>query len=99
MKTYIYYGTEENAFEIEKYETKNPFEDVRDFLNYIDDDEIDTALTQMKSDFEKNGFSIYETEQKQGYEIIIGIAEFGKCSKIKRVMELRRQEIVSMFNF
>ena len=98
-KTYLYYGTEENCFEIEKHETTNPFGDIRDFLtdDYLQVDEIDLALNQMKSDFEKNGFALYETTQGMGYEIVIGIAKYGKCSKVKRVLELRREELISMW--
>ena len=98
-KTYLYYGTEENCFEIEKHETTNPFGDIRDFLtdDYLQVDEIDSALNQMKSDFEKNGFALYETTQGMGYEIVIGIAKYGKCSKVKSVLELRREELISMW--
>lgn len=98
-KTYLYYGTEENCFEIEKFETTNPFEDIRNFLtdDYLQVDEIDLALNQMKSDFDKNGFALYETTQGQGYEIVIGIANDGKCSKVRRVLELRRKELISMW--
>ena len=51
----------------------------------------------MKCDFAKNGFAIYETEQGQGYNLLIGIASHGKCGEItKRIAELRR-EAIAMF--
>lgn len=98
-KTYLYYGTEENCFEIEKHETSNPFEDIRNFLtdDYVDEDEINAAVKQMKSDFDENGFALYETTQGQGYEIVIGIANNGKCSEVRRVLEIRRKELISMW--
>ena len=99
-KTYLYYATEENCFETEKFDTTTPIEDVKRFLkdDYLETDEIESAANQMKSDFENNGFAIYETEQGQGYNILIGIASHGKCGEItKRIAELRREAIAMCY--
>lgn len=99
-KTYLYYATEENCFETEKFNTTNPIEDVKRFLkdDYLETDEIESAASQMKSDFAHDGFAVYETESGQGYNILIGIASHGKCSEItKRIAELRREAIAMCY--
>lgn len=100
MKTYLYYATEENCFETEKFNTTTPIEDVKQFLkdDYLQTDEIESAAHQMRCDFAHNGFAIYETEQGQGYNILIGIANHGKCGEIaKRIAELRREAIAMCY--
>jgi hypothetical protein len=100
MKTYLYYGSEENCFETEKFNTTNPYKDVEGFLrdDYLQNTEIDYAVHQMACDFMRDGFAIYETVQGQGYRIIIGIARHGKCSEItKRIAELRREAIAMCY--
>ena len=98
-KTFLYYGTEENCFETEKFETTNPIEDVRQFLkdDYLQTDEIEAAAYQMQCDFEKQGYAMYETTQGQGYDIIIGIAEQGHCRKILLALRRARREAIEMF--
>ncbi len=100
MKTYLYYATEENCFEQDKFETTNPIGEVKQFMqdDYLQTDEIEAAAYQMQCDFNKNGFAVYETTQGQGYDIIIGIARFGKCSEItKRISELRKEAIAMCY--
>ena len=100
MKTFLYYATEENCFEADKFETTNPIAEVKQFLqdDYLQTDEIEAAAYQMQCDFAHDGFAMYETEQGQGYYIIIGIARHGKCSEItKRIAELRREAIAMCY--
>ncbi len=99
MKTYIYYATEENCFETEKHETTTPIEDVKQFLqdDYLETDEIETAAQQMQSEFDNNGYAMYETEQGQGYHIIIGIAKQGKCRNILNAIRSLRKYAIAMY--
>ena len=97
-KTYLYYAIEENCFETEKYDAANPIESAKQLLReeYVQTDEIESAAIQMKCDFTNNGFAIYETEQGQGYKLLIGSARHGKCGEItKRIAELRREAIAT----
>ena len=98
MKTYLYYATEENCFEQDKFETTTPIEDVKRFMqdDYLQTDEIESAAYQMQRDFEKDGYAVYETVQGQGYEIVIGIARYGKCSEITKLIKERRREAIAM---
>ena len=97
-KTYLYYATEENCFETEKYEATNPFEDVANFLkdDYIEPNEIELAVNEMESEFKANGVAVYETVQGQGYNILIGIAQRGTCREITKLIAERRREAIAM---
>lgn len=100
MKYYIYYATEENCFETEKIVSENPIENVKEILkdDYISEKKIGEIAGKMSVDYSKAGFAIYETEQGQGYNIIIGVARHGKCSEIsKRIAELRREAIAMCY--
>ena len=97
-KIYLYYATEENCFETEKHETTEPINDVEQFLkdDYLQTDEIERAKYEMQRDFDKNGVAVYETVQGQDYQILIGIAKFGKCSEITKLIAERRSEAIAM---
>lgn len=97
-KTYLYYATEENCFECDKFETASPIEDVKQFLkdDYLQTDYIESVAPEMESDFKKHGFAILNTVQGQGYDIIIGIAEQGKCNIVRRRINDARREAVAM---
>lgn len=100
MKYYIYYATEENCFETEKFDTTNPIEDVKEILkdDYLDEEKIGEIMGEMAVDYSKDGFAISETESGQGYNILVGIARHGKCSEItKRISELRREAIAMCY--
>ena len=99
MKTYIYYATEENCFETEKHETTTPIEDVKQFLqdDYLQADEIESAAQQLQSEFDNSGYAMYETEQGQGYNIIIGIARQGKCRHILNAIRSLRRDAIAMY--
>jgi hypothetical protein len=98
MKTYLYYATEENCFEMDKFSTENPIGDVKQFMqdDYLQTDEIEAAAYQMQADFEKDGFAVYETTQGQGYDIVIGIARYGKCHEVTEVIKDRRREAIAL---
>ena len=99
MKTFVYYATEENGFEIDKYEVTEPMEFVRRLMqdDYLQTDEIGSAIEDMTNDFNKNGFATYETEQGQGYTIIIGIAKQGKCNNVRGEINSLRSEFNEMW--
>ena len=48
MKTYLYFATEENCFETEKFTTENPLADIKSFLadSYVQVQEAETASYQ-----------------------------------------------------
>lgn len=97
MKVFVYYATEENGFEIDKFEVTNPMEFVRRLMqdDYLQTDEIESAIEDMEHDFNEYGFATYETEQGQGYTIIIGIAKQGKCNDVRREIHSVRSELFS----
>ena len=99
MKIYFYYATEENCFETQKFETENPFGDMEQFLkdDYVDTQTIEYEVYDAKAQFEKNGFVIVELTQGQGYDIVIGVAKFGKCHEITSVISDRRREAIAMW--
>ena len=94
MKTYVYYGIDQNRFEIRKYNPANPYAEVEGILGetYFKPNEIEPVIFQMACDFTRDGFAIYEAKKVQGLRIIVGIARHGKCSEItKRFAELRKE--------
>ena len=98
MKTYLYYATEENCFECEKHETTNPEADAKQFLqdDYVQADTADENVYEMMCEFRKNGYGYLCLENGQGYEIIIGVARYGKCSEITNLIKERRREAIAM---
>ena len=98
MKTYLYFATEENCFETEKFTTENPLADIKSFLadSYIQVQEAETAAYQAMCDFNKNGYALIEMEDGQGYWIIVGIAKFGKCHEITSVIKDNRAEAIAL---
>lgn len=96
MKTYIYYATEENCFEMEKGEITDIDKEVKVLLalDYVQTDVAHYNTYDLIYRFNKDGVATMEYESGQGYHTIIGIARHGKCSEIsKRIAELRRVAI------
>ena len=98
-KIYLYYGTEENCFEIEKREIKeNEIRStIKEWLadDYCQVDEQEEAANSIERDFAKSRFGWWECEQGQGYNIIIGVAEQGKCRHILNELRLARREAIA----
>lgn len=97
-KIYLYYATDENCFETEKREIKE--NEIRPTIKeWLADDNCQVnvqkkAANYVASEFAKNGYGVWECEQGQGYNIVIGVARYGKCAEItKRIAELRREAI------
>ena len=99
-KTYLYYATEENCFEMEKGETTDIEKEVKELLanDYVQTDVADYNTYDLIARFNKDGVATMELESGQGYNIIIGVARHGKCSEIsKRIAELRREAIAMCY--
>ena len=100
-KIYLYYGTEENCFETEKHEIKR--NEIRATIkqwladDYCQVDEQEMAADEVEREFNENGYGMWECEQGQGYNIIIGVAEQGKCLNILNEIRNARREAIAMF--
>jgi ABC-type proline/glycine betaine transport system substrate-binding protein len=100
-KIYLYYGTEENCFETDKREIKkNEIRPtIKEWLadDYCQVEMQETAASHIEKEFSKNGYGIWECEQGQGYNIIIGVAEQGKCRHLLNRIREARREAIAMF--
>ena len=102
MKKYLYYATEENCFETEKREiTDNEIRPtIKEWLadDYCQVDMQEEAANHIERELAENGYAIWECEQGQGYNIIIGVAEQGKCRHIlNAIRHARREAIAEMY--
>lgn len=97
-KTYLYYATEENCFETEKFETTAPEAEAKGFLqdDYVQADTADHNVYEMMCEFRRNGYGSLRLVNGQGYEIIIGVAEQGKCRHILNEIRAARREAIAM---
>jgi hypothetical protein len=95
MKYYIYYATEENGYETEKHASENPIEDIKEFLKEdgFDEEEIGEIAGEMTAYYSTNGYAYETLVNGQGYEIVIGLAQHGKCSNITSVIADCRREM------
>ena len=98
MKTYLYYATEENCFETEKFSTENPLSDIKTFLtdSFIKEGRAETLAKKAVKEFEQNGYALIEIVDGQDYNIVIGIARFGKCSNVTSVIKENRAEAIAL---
>ena len=102
-KIYLYYGTEENCFETEKREIKKSEirSTIKEWLadDYCQVDVQEEAANEIERAFNKNGYGSWKCEQGQGYNIIIGVAEQGKCRHILLEIHALRREAIKMAGF
>ena len=100
-KIYLYYGTEENCFETEKCEIKRNeiHSTIKKWLadDYCQAETQEEAANNIEEEFAENGYGIWEGEQGQGYTIIIGVAEQGKCRHLLNEIRDARREAIAMF--
>lgn len=98
-KIYLYYGTEENCFEIEKREIKESEirATIKEWLadDYCQVDEQEEGANHIEREFAKNRYASWYCEQGQGYNIIIGVAEQGKCRHILNELRAARREAIA----
>lgn len=99
-KTYLYYGTEENFYEIEKHESTNITEDTKTFLkDVVDKNEAEAIAEEMKCELNVDGFATYEGEDEHGYQIFLGFAEQGHCQVLRNILNEKRRECMEMAGF
>lgn len=103
MKKYLYYATEENCFETEKREIKDSEirSTIKEWLadDYCQVDMQEEAASHIVSELAKKGYGIWWCEQGQGYNIIIGVAEQGKCRHILNEIRAARREAIAMCEY
>ena len=103
MKHYLYYATEENCFETEKQEiSENEIRTtIKEWLadDYCQVDMQEEAANYIEGELAKNGYAIWECVQGQGYNIIIGVAEQGKCRYILNEIRAARREAIAMCEY
>lgn len=99
-KTYLYYGTEENLFELEKYEVDNTFGWVVDYLvDVCSYEEAERIARDVENEVETKGYSVYEDVNEQGYDIFIGVAKQGSCNIVRHQLKEKRDECMEMAGF
>lgn len=100
-KTYLYYGTEENFYEVEKHETNNVAADIKTFLKDAveTDEEKENLVKEFSSELNSKGYAYHETENEQGYNIFLGFAKEGYCRRIRSLLENNRRMCMEMGGF
>lgn len=108
-KFYVYFGNEENVYEVEKSKAFNTIEEaIADIKEYIDvegvtyegtfnDSEINDILKTITEDVNVSGFGYQYMYNVHGYTIILGIAKNGYCRDMRGVLTKERREIVELF--
>ena len=103
MKKYLYYATEENCFETEKREIKDS--EIRSTIKeWLADDycQVDAQVMTadlIESGLRENGYCSISLTNGQGYNIIIGVAEQGKCRHILNYIRRARREAIAMCEY
>ena len=97
-KCYLYYGTEENGFEVEKHECLDIVNDVKQFLvaDFIEEEKAEEIAKKMREEYnseEENGFALYEGENGQGYEIMLMVVRYGMCSSARELLKEKRERM------
>lgn len=76
MKKYnVYYATEENAYEIEKYAADTLPKALKAMKDIVEENEGEFDRNEIKKNVSEHGHDYLEMESVQGYNIVIGIAE------------------------
>lgn len=100
MNIYLYYGTEENLFEIEKHKVDNVFGYVIDFLvDVCSYEESERIAKQIENEVYSKGYSLYEDVNEQGYNIFIGVAKQGYCNIVRNQLKEKRKTCMEMAGF
>ena len=96
-KYYLYYGTEENAYEPEKFGPKTLEEALDTMQEWFEENGDDFNRKLWEENISKNGYDYEETDNSQGYYTVMGIAMQGKCNKVRSILTDYRREMLSMF--
>ena len=98
---FVYYGTEENAFEIKKngaFTESEAIECVKDYLDtYMYEDEKADAMAKV-NEFKQEGVNLIFDDKIEGYVMFVGIAPKGKLRSCTTELTKLRREIVEMFD-
>ena len=95
-KIYIYYGTEENGYEIQKYETKNLIKDLGDILADTDlsKREIMDLINEFTENINENGEYFTSTYNSHGYDIFIGVAKKSQTKTLTDILKSLRKQFI-----
>lgn len=96
---FVYYATEENAYEIEKSQPLTGQEALQLAKSYIEEhapSEVEEAMKEI-NDFKEEGGTYEFEDDYKGYVMIVGIAPKGKLCNVIRTINDYRKEIVGMF--
>jgi hypothetical protein len=101
-KYFLYYGTEENAYEIDKQACDTLDEAVNAIARWMEDeDDLACEETIDKEKFKKvvneDGYAIVETENSHGYHIVMGVAVHGHCKEISGLLRDYRRDFIACF--
>ena len=99
MKKYnLYYGTEENAYEIDKHGPMSLEEAIDNLQEWVDEEE-DWELNReaCKKVVVEDGYFYEEMDNAHGYRIITGIAEEGN-TEVEDYLEELRNEFIGEFD-
>ena len=93
MKKYnLYYGTEENAYEIDKSKPMPLNECLDRMQEWIEEEEEEFDRNACEKTLSERGYDYEEMPNLRGYGIVIGIAEEGN-TEIEDYLNERRREM------
>lgn len=95
MRNYIYFATEESCFECWKSNSDNLASDIKEYLleNWYPEDEANKVVLEMMNKYHKDGFAIFYG-MNQEYDIILGVAKYGKCANVSGVINEERRNLI-----
>ena len=108
-KYFVYFGTEENGYEVEKSDAfKTMDKAVEDVKEYVTiecnpfnservNEELKPSIDTIVKELNTNGYGYEYLENVHGYTIILGIAKNGYCKNLRKVFTENRQEIANLF--
>lgn len=96
-KYFFYYGTEENAYEIDKLTYDNADQAIAEVEGVLEGSDEQINKDKFKKEIEEDGYALVETENAHGYHIVVGIATQGHCKNISSLLHDYRREIIACF--
>lgn len=97
---FVYYATEENAFETEKngaYTEKEAVDVVKEYLDeYMPSEQIKEAMDNVHQ-YKEEGTNIIFEDKDKGYTMLVGIAPKGKLREITSEISALRKEMLEQF--
>ena len=91
---FVYYGTEENAFEVEKNGAYTKDVAIEVAKEYLKDYMLNEDLAYGMEDIDKGEYVSFES--KHGYTMFVGIGEKGNLRKIRSELAEMRREFIAM---